>query len=133
MMNRDFSPEFEFITSRSGGPGGQNVNKVSSKVMLCFDIQKSALLSDSEKELIQNKLANKINTSGILQIVSQKERTQLGNKELCIEKFYAMIEKALTIPKRRRKTRPSKTAVEKRLDFKRKLSEQKQNRKKIED
>jgi ribosome-associated protein len=133
MMNRDFIPEFEFITSRSGGPGGQNVNKVSSKVMLCFDIQKSALLSDSEKELIQNKLANKINTAGKLQIVSQKERTQLGNKELCIEKFYTLIEKALTIPKRRRKTRPSKTAVEKRLDLKRKLSEQKQNRKKIED
>ena len=133
MMNRDFIPEFEFITSRSGGPGGQNVNKVSSKVMLCFDIQKSALLSDSEKELIQNKLTNKINTAGILQIVSQKERTQLGNKELCIEKFYVLIEKALTIPKRRRKTRPSKTAIEKRLDLKRKLSEQKQNRKKIED
>jgi ribosome-associated protein len=133
MMNRDFNSEFEFITSRSGGPGGQNVNKVSSKVMLCFDIQKSALLSDTEKELIHNKLANKINTAGILQIVSQKERTQLGNKELCIEKFYAMIEKALTIPKRRRKTRPSKTAIEKRLDFKRKLSEQKQNRKKIDD
>jgi ribosome-associated protein len=132
-MNRDFISEFEFITSRSGGPGGQNVNKVSSKVMLCFDIQKSALLSETEKGLILNKLANKINALGILQIVSQKERTQLGNKELCIEKFYAMIDKALTIPKKRRKTRPSKSAIEKRLESKRKLSEQKQNRKKIED
>jgi ribosome-associated protein len=133
MEERDFSPEFEFITSRSGGAGGQNVNKVSSKVMLCFKVRDSALLSLSEKDLLIEKLANKINLEGTLQIVSQKERTQLGNKELCIKKFYILLEKALYVPKRRRKTRPTFSSVEKRLESKKKLSEQKQKRKKIDD
>jgi len=131
-MERDFSAEFSFITSRSGGPGGQNVNKVNSKVTLCFHVQNSTLLSDDEKLLIEEKLANKINSEGVLQIVSQTERTQLGNKERCIEKFNQLIDKALSVPKKRKRTKPSKTAVQKRLDDKKIISEKKESRRKIE-
>lgn len=131
-MERDFTSEFTFITSRSGGPGGQNVNKVSSKVMLCFHVQNSVLLNEDEKLRISEKLANKINSEGVLQIVSQAERTQLGNKERCIEKFNHLIEKALTIPKKRKRTKPSKSAIQKRLDEKKIKSEKKEYRKKID-
>jgi ribosome-associated protein len=131
-MEKDFSSEFEFITSRSSGAGGQNVNKVSTKVMLCFHVTKSILLTDNEKALILEKLTNSINTEGYLQIVSQSERTQLGNKEKCIEKFYDKIKKALTIPKKRKKTKPSVSSIEKRIETKKKNAELKQRRRKIE-
>jgi ribosome-associated protein len=131
-MEKDFTSEFTFITSRSGGPGGQNVNKVSTKVMLCFHVNDSELLTEDEKELINLKLANKINVEGVLQITSQSERTQLANKERCIEKFYVLIKQALTVAKKRKRTKPSKTAVQKRLDEKKKQAEKKQSRKKID-
>jgi ribosome-associated protein len=132
-MEKDFSPEFEFIVSRSSGPGGQNVNKVSTKVMLCFNVSKSALLSDEEKGMITEKLTNKINAEGILKIVSQRERSQLGNKELCIEKFYILITKALTKPKKRKKSKPTELSIMKRLEKKKRISRIKQVRKKIDE
>lgn len=129
----DLSSEFQFITSRSSGPGGQNVNKVNSKVELRFYIQNSTLLSDNQKEILLTKLASKISSDGILSIVSQRDRSQLTNKEDAISKFYILISRALKPVKRRKSTRPTKGSVEKRLTGKRIKSEIKQNRSKIDD
>ena len=128
-MMKDLSSEFNFSSSRSGGKGGQNVNKVNSKVLLSFNVGESSLLSDDEKKLILDKCSSKINAEGFLQIVSQTERTQLSNKKICIDKFYALIQKALTPVKKRKKTKPSKAVKEKRLTDKKKQSEKKQSRK----
>ncbi len=126
---QDFSPELTFASSRSGGPGGQNVNKLNTKVTLSFDVMNSNLLNDTEKELVMTKLANKINAQGILKISSQSERTQLANKERCIEKFYKQIAKSLKIKKKRKKTKPSQAAIQKRLDDKKNRSDKKKSRK----
>jgi ribosome-associated protein len=128
---RDFSPEFTFTASRSGGPGGQHVNKVSTKVELRFDVIQSNLLTEEEKEIIQNKLFSKINSEGELILVSQSERTQLMNKEKVIEKFYLLLIKALTPVKKRKPTKPSKAAKEKRLEEKRMLAEKKERRSRL--
>lgn len=128
---KDLSSEFEFSTSRSSGKGGQNVNKVSSKVELRFHVMNSALLSDEEKILITEKLMARINMDGYLKVVSQADRSQLANKKICMEKFYALIEKALTVAPKRRSTKPSRSSVETRLQDKKLQSEKKQNRKKI--
>lgn len=123
--NRDFSPEFTFNTSRSSGAGGQNVNKVSTKVELRFHIDDSQILSEEEKEILKKKLASKISQEGFLIIVSQTGRTQFQNKEKVIEKFYALIEKALKPVRKRKATRPTKASKEKRLEEKRLHSERK--------
>jgi len=132
IRDRDFQNEFVFQASRSGGPGGQNVNKVSTKVELRFHIANSALLNDEEKAIISDKLINKINNLGELILVSQTERSQLKNKENVIEKFYVLINKALTPRKRRLKTRPTRTSVEKRLESKRVQAKIKATRKDID-
>lgn len=128
LKSRDFLSEFTFSASRSGGAGGQNVNKVNTKVELRFDIAASSLLSDDEKTQILGKLRTKLTTEGILIVVSQEERTQLKNKEICIEKFYNMLEKALTIPKKRKPTKPTAASKEKRLESKRQQSALKSTR-----
>jgi ribosome-associated protein len=115
LRDRNFQDEFVFQASRSSGPGGQNVNKVSSKVELRFNITNSALLSDDEKIIIGEKLINKINKSGELVLIAQTDRSQLKNKEKVIEKFYMLLEKALTPQKKRHKTKPTKASIEKRL------------------
>ena len=132
IRSRNFQDEFVFQTSRSGGPGGQNVNKVSTKVELRFNIPGSALLTDDEKVIISDKLINKINNLGELILVSQKERSQLKNKENVIEKFYLLIEKALTPRKKRQPTRPTKASVERRLESKRVQAKTKINRKDVD-
>lgn len=118
LKNRDFSNEFVFSTSRSSGPGGQNVNKVNSKVELRINILDSQLFSENEKLVISHKLKNNINLKGELYITSQTERTQLLNKQKCIEKFYFIITNALTPIKKRKKTLPSKASKEKRIESK---------------
>lgn len=120
--------ELSFTTSRSGGPGGQHVNKVSTKVELRFNILKSDILTDELKVLLIQKLKNKITSAGDLIITSQATRSQLKNKEKTIEKFSQILEKALTPPKSRKPTKPTKAAKEKRIAAKRKLSEKKDKR-----
>lgn len=119
---RNFENEFRFSASRSGGPGGQNVNKVSTRVELRFNIIDTSLFSDDEKELIFRKLKNKINNAGEVILVSQSERTQLMNKNAVTEKFYDLVSKALTIPRIRRATKPTKASKTRRLGEKKKRS-----------
>lgn len=127
----DFSKEIRFQTARSGGKGGQNVNKVETMVEGYWQIDSSKLFSAEEKELIITKLSNKINEDGELLVKSQTERTQLGNKQQVIKKMHLLVQKALIVPKSRKKSKPSKAAVAKRLDSKKKKGETKQNRKKV--
>jgi ribosome-associated protein len=127
----DLSSEFIFQTSRSGGPGGQNVNKVSSKVELYFNVQNSELLNDVQKEQLFEKYANKISQEKVLRLVCQTERSQLKNKELVVEKFYDLLQKAFYIEKKRKATKPGKGAVEDRIKEKKVRAGVKQGRQKV--
>jgi ribosome-associated protein len=129
---RDFMSEFVFQASRSSGPGGQNVNKVSSKVELRFSVNDSQLLNEEEKLMLTEKLGNKINKLGEIVLVAQTDRSQLKNKEKVIRKFYLLIERALMPPKKRYKTRPTKASIERRLESKRVVSTIKAIRKGLE-
>lgn len=118
LRKRNFESELFYSASRSSGPGGQNVNKVSTKVELRFNIATTSLFTDYEKELICKKLKKKINKYMELILISQEERTQLKNKILVTEKFYDLIAKSLTVPEKRRPSRPTLTSKIKRLDSK---------------
>ena len=133
LRNRNLEYEFDYSTSRSSGPGGQNVNKVSTKVELRFNLRISPNFSEGEKELLFKKLRNKINREDELILVSQSERTQLSNKIAVTLKFYDLVSKALTLPVKRRSTRPTLTSKLKRLDSKRNRSDLKKQRKQTGD
>jgi ribosome-associated protein len=122
--------ELQFKAVRSSGAGGQNVNKVSSKVVLTFDLQNSQALNDEEKALAESKLASKLTSEKILILNCDEDRSQLRNKEIVMKRFLEMIEKSLIVPKVRKATKVPKSVIKKRLKDKKNLSETKQFRKK---
>lgn len=124
--------EISFKTSRSGGKGGQNVNKVSSKVELNWNIQTSSLISEEQRELLLNKLSHKLTKEGVLQIISQADRSQLGNKQLVLEKLDELLAYAFKVVKRRKETKVPRGVKERRLLVKKKKAEIKKLRGRVD-
>ncbi len=124
----DLQRDVQYKASRSGGKGGQNVNKVSSKVELLFAISNSNLFTDEEKALLLSKLQSRLNKDSLLQVVCDEERSQYLNKEKALDKLVVILTKALHQPKKRKASKPSKASVAARLDNKRKAALKKINR-----
>ena len=122
--------ELQFKAVRSSGSGGQNVNKVSSKVVLTFDLKNSEALSEVEKDWLANKLATRLASEQILILNCDEDRSQLKNKTIVTKRFLELIKNALIVPKKRRPTHIPRSVIEKRIKAKRNLSEIKQHRRK---
>jgi ribosome-associated protein len=120
--------ELEFVTSRSSGSGGQNVNKVNTKVTLRWPVVASVILSSEERETITQKLASRITLEGELVISAQDKRSQLQNKEAALAKLDELLTKAFVKKKKRKATKPSKVAVQKRIESKKRQGEKKKMR-----
>jgi len=119
-----------FKTSRSGGKGGQNVNKVSSKVELNFDLEGSDLFDAVQKQRIRDKLSGRLTADGMIQVIAEEERSQYQNKERSIDKLFELIKKALHQPKARKATKPKRSAIEQRLKEKQQIALKKISRSK---
>lgn len=128
IQSQFLNQELSFQASRSSGPGGQNVNKVNSKILLKFNVPESRLLDAHERNLLMKKWASKLDNEGTIVIQAQESRSQLQNKAIALRKFYALVEAAFQQKKLRKATRPSKPAIEKRLKTKRMQAEKKQLR-----
>lgn len=124
--------ELTFKAVRSSGAGGQNVNKVSSKVVLTFDLNASSALNEEEKALITLKLASKLTSENLLILNCDEDRSQLKNKAIVTTRFIDLIKRALIVPKKRKATKVPRSVIEKRIKAKRNTSEIKQNRRKPE-
>jgi ribosome-associated protein len=120
--------ELVFTTSRSSGPGGQNVNKVNTRVTLMFDLEASKSLSDRQRELLRSRLPGRISKDGVLRVVSQRHRTQLANRDAAVGRFAELVRTALTEEPTRMPVAPSGKAKEKRLEAKRLRSRLKRER-----
>jgi len=131
-MKIDITREISFRTARSGGSGGQNVNKVETMVEGLWDIDSSRLFSDEEKRRIKDKLRNRITQNGILVVKSQSDRTQLGNKEIVLKKINDLVFESLRKKKSRISTKPTKASKEKRISSKKKTAEIKSGRRKFD-
>lgn len=124
--------ELQFKAIRSSGPGGQHVNKVSSKIELSYKLDKTLALTDEEKDLISTKLVNRINKDNILILQCDESRSQIKNKGLVVKRLIAMLEAALVVPKPRKRVKPSKAMKETRLNNKRHQSLKKESRRRPE-
>ena len=130
MENEKIISELSFKAVRSSGAGGQNVNKVSSKVVLTFDLKNSQALTEEEKLLMEIKLASRLTTDAVLILNCDEDRSQFRNKEIVIKRFLTLIKEALFIPKERKPTRIPKSVIRKRIKDKKNISEVKKNRRK---
>ncbi|TDT46193.1 ribosome-associated protein [Maribacter spongiicola] len=128
MNQEQILTELQFKAIRSSGPGGQHANKVSSKVELSFHIEASAGLTERQKKRVLLKLGNKLSKEGLLILQCDESRSQHKNKELVIKRFLKLLEKSLVVPKARKKSRPTRSSIEKRLKGKKIASLKKQNR-----
>ncbi len=124
--------ELQFQFARASGPGGQHVNRTESAVELSFDLAHTPWLTETERTRAISKLGSYVDGAGVVHVVSQSERSQLRNRELAISRFAELLRQALTVPKKRRPTKPSKASQEKRMDGKRKAGQTKRGRGKID-
>ena len=125
--------ELTYRATRSGGPGGQHVNTSSTRVELAWDVAGSPSLSDEQRALIREKLANRISGEGVLQLSASEHRSQSQNREAATARFVELVRQALVVPRKRKKTRPSRAAREARLHAKKHRSEVKRRRRSLED
>lgn len=132
-MNKEvLLSELNFKAVRSSGAGGQNVNKVASKMVLIFDVFSTLGLNEEERTRVQTKLKSKISQENLLILTCDEDRSQLKNKKIITQRFFELLEKALQVPKVRKATTVSKSAKEKRLQEKKKAGEIKANRRKLD-